>query len=903
MSTIPPLAIRNQAHYAPDTLTEAKKALTEMRESFLPTLLPHLEAQSNSPIHDLPSLIKISEIHEFISELEKLETLFKEIFDVCNRFQTLCAAREGQNRNTALSFSALPDGACNKLYYKLAFILFNPQTPEELLSVLLPSIKNALTIHAEASSKHKEGLVIKGIQIAPLSSAFWKGSNSEFFIKECVIHEDALFNMTQIASWPITAHIEFYHSLTDESLRKKIYSHNDAMKELERDIQIFTQSFAPLGETLNKMVEAFKAGNKFFTSNPESASYAADLAGEAFRLYIASYPDNSRAVVLSLKSTDTSINLGRIHEGLLKKECIDTLTHWIQGVLGNPENKIYLGLKPNTSPEKEKEIKNKYKKTLEIDGVEKSFQLPTQGIKSVLENIHITSPENFQSLLINIPTEYYSIFLKDVVFTYKIETSIIGIFESLSLPEKQTALLLALFANYDKMYDAINTLLLFYLKNNQAIAKQMLSSVPEQQLMTFFKHRDAQFIRRVLVERRQGCSWRILDNLPETILPKFCIISSPSQHSYLATLISELDPKGSNQTLKDLIAKTPLSNREFYETLYQIYIKADYVYRSPLLFSILPREKQEWLFIQIFKGEKESDKAKIAILKILLKEGVNTFCDFFNLLGERTKNEFLTKLFDPQGDQSNLELILEILKLDPTEINRLLSLVEKELLQNFFSAKSAEIFSRVMAIESIETIDKIHALLVEKNQAALFYTPLGLIKCIERKKGDFPHYQTDTETFKHITEKYLKSIPSDTLEILLTEEVAKSEDPKNSLIHECARNKQLKTIFTLLPKEKILSFFELKNYCGATILHVGSQFSTEALELAVNHLADANLTKVLTAVDNRGRNFFHYGIEIFGMRSWFSKFKNLSPIDLSETPDLNGRTPSHEVSDIHNAYF
>ena len=272
-------------------------------------------------------------------------------------------------------------------------------------------------------------------------------------------------------------------------------------------------------------------------------------------------------------------------------------------------------------------------------------------------------------------------------------------------------------------------------------------------------------------------------------------------------------------------------------------------------------------------------------------------------MGERTKNEFLTKLFDPQGDQSNLELILEILKLDPTEINRLLSLVEKELLQNFFSAKSAEIFSRVMAIESIETIDKIHALLVEKNQAALFYTPLGLIKCIERKKGDFPHYQTDTETFKHITEKYLKSIPSDTLEILLTEEVAKSEDPKNSLIHECARNKQLKTIFTLLPKEKILSFFELKNYCGATILHVGSQFSTEALELAVNHLADANLTKVLTAVDNRGRNFFHYGIEIFGMRSWFSKFKNLSPIDLSETPDLNGRTPSHEVSDIHNAYF
>lgn len=477
-------------------------------------------------ITGLGSLIGLAEDEELINEIKTLLILFNQRTDIEARFKELCKAREAQNRDTTFSFSARPEGTCNQLYYNLASILFNPQSPEEFLSVLLPSVTKSLTIRAQPLSKNRNGLVITGLQIASLSAAFWDGSNEHWFIQQCVIHGDFLFNMAQIAYWPIDVHLTFYNSLTDLSLRKKIYGHNDATNELERDIQFLSGHCISLKEMMRQTIAAFKQGGDFFTADASQASYQADLAGQNFREYIESYSEKARHNILSIKSIDRIADLDRVYRGLLNKECVTRLTVWLEEILRNPLNESFLVMKPTSSIKQEREIQEKYKKPIEINGAEKSSLLPDKLIEPQLQQIYVMAPEGLQELLLTISEEYYSIFIKNLNFNYPIENNIEQIFESLGSIKKQASLLIALFENrenrakkvaFQKIFN--NLLICTDSSNNASLLKSFFETLNENSLINFLDD-EAEGLISTLLKCQKSMRTESTERLFQAMPPK-----------------------------------------------------------------------------------------------------------------------------------------------------------------------------------------------------------------------------------------------------------------------------------------------------------------------------------------------------------------------------------------------
>lgn len=60
-------------------------------------------------------------------------------------FKVRCSLREIHTQET-FSFKILPESPANELYWKIAQLLFTPQTMQEMLSILLPSVNTHLQV-------------------------------------------------------------------------------------------------------------------------------------------------------------------------------------------------------------------------------------------------------------------------------------------------------------------------------------------------------------------------------------------------------------------------------------------------------------------------------------------------------------------------------------------------------------------------------------------------------------------------------------------------------------------------------------------------------------------------------------------------------------------------------------
>jgi hypothetical protein len=84
----------------------------------------------NMAPYDYTSLLELvvhSELEEEVSWLtEALAAADDESkeTDLKNQFKARCADRAARNSNSCLAFTAMPQGACNKLYWEMANLLF-----------------------------------------------------------------------------------------------------------------------------------------------------------------------------------------------------------------------------------------------------------------------------------------------------------------------------------------------------------------------------------------------------------------------------------------------------------------------------------------------------------------------------------------------------------------------------------------------------------------------------------------------------------------------------------------------------------------------------------------------------------------------------------------------------------
>lgn len=93
-----------------------------------------------------PSLRDAIAIKELVESCTKLKELMKHPETFKTEFLNYFHQRQNLLANTALSFTALPLGSANQIYWKLVQHLFQPQTLNEMLAIIMPHVKGVRSI-------------------------------------------------------------------------------------------------------------------------------------------------------------------------------------------------------------------------------------------------------------------------------------------------------------------------------------------------------------------------------------------------------------------------------------------------------------------------------------------------------------------------------------------------------------------------------------------------------------------------------------------------------------------------------------------------------------------------------------------------------------------------------------
>lgn len=303
----------------------------DMRE-ILSLLNNHKQLIFKQKMRSIPSnyaqLQQAAILKELTDEIEKLFIIF---FDqnatpesLKNSFQKLCDLRDKQNRSTCLSYTALPEGLCNKLYLDIANILFKPTQLDEIIHLLMPSIKECLTVEisdclspkTESPLNTQAERVQMSLQRMPLdilSSYPFQSS----LLSEVITHDKLIFMFEQIEKFPLAIHHKFYKLLnnTYPEMGKKLYQHNDDLKQLFFDIELIEKSGKTPYEVLTHFAnELIRSGSRYTGSE-----YAAESVIQAclqFRAYLDRLSQEFRDEILALQTTDQKTSLRSIVDNI-----------------------------------------------------------------------------------------------------------------------------------------------------------------------------------------------------------------------------------------------------------------------------------------------------------------------------------------------------------------------------------------------------------------------------------------------------------------------------------------------------------------------------------------------------------------------------------------------------------
>ena len=390
--------------------------------------LPPISTIGNIDVHDYASL-KESIIFDEIKQEEKklVDALMKTggLATFEDEFKAFCQQRAIQNQHTALSFSALPTGDTNRLYWEIAKILFNPKTNQEMLEILLPNIQNVVTIEflcgtglnkrelQQAMREAKPTLEKKPISKVNL------GVLSDNF-SHLVMAGNTLIDITDIADLPLPMQTHIYTALkqTYPDLTEKLYSHNHVLSALEHDIQLLeTQGLTPR-EAFERLIKDLTLGGSRLTGN-EFAGIGAQVAYETFFDYWKTLPNAMQDSLNALSSYPKT--LGQILNDLKTGHCVETAARDLTGILSQHKDTPLLHQLPHLKKEDIQAIEKRYQALLKAgipsEGLDLTFSFPAQLLGKSVRTISLQSSDELITLLLNFSANLYPDLFEHLNFT------------------------------------------------------------------------------------------------------------------------------------------------------------------------------------------------------------------------------------------------------------------------------------------------------------------------------------------------------------------------------------------------------------------------------------------------------------------------------------------------------
>lgn len=379
-------------------------------------------------LHHIPSnyaeLQEAALQKELLNELKKLYQLIEQpdiAEDVLkSQFKLLCKQRENLNQSNYFSYTALPEGLCNQLYFDVLVQLFQPKHFFDVIAILLPSIKARLTVTLsnlliEKNDSNKQNIEERlqiSLNEASLESLSAYPAQLATFT-EIVIDtkRQIIFMLDDIKDLPLHVHQRLFKLLNDDyhEIKEKLYQHNDDYKQLHFDIEFIGSQAVTLNEMLTRFAKRLIHGGTHYT-NKQFADPSAITACSQFQNYLDNLPSDFNKQVMQLSGDNKKYTIQyimEVHFGL-EANCIEQAAEYIKAIQENAKNKEILNQIPYGTKEQINLVKNRYRhQSMKIIGYDNIKTLPLFYLQSLLKYIKIDSVIDYIDLLINIPpTEY-----------------------------------------------------------------------------------------------------------------------------------------------------------------------------------------------------------------------------------------------------------------------------------------------------------------------------------------------------------------------------------------------------------------------------------------------------------------------------------------------------------------
>ncbi|ASQ45638.1 ankyrin repeat domain-containing protein [Legionella clemsonensis] len=344
-------------------------------------------------------------------------------------FKVRCSLRETDTQET-FSFKILPESPANELYWKIAQLVFTPQTTQVMLSILLPSVNTHLQVTIpdelpDTLSKKELRQYHKSWEPQlQTENSLQKFSASPTLKKlnDYLIVENVILDLQDIANLPLRTHSKLQNKLKrlNPALAKTLYDHNTDLASLDADISLFNSAGITPKEAIEQLIQGLWLGSTKFTDSDIATKEATEAVSRFFN-YFEALSQEIQEELKALKY-DADHTLGYILDTKIKQgECVEESAVYLQAFLRvNDKNKL-LHVSPKMSEEELNRLEKKYnfkpsssRPILNVQKEDLKIPLPPQLIKQALERMTLT-PENLIALIINFPPSFYEMLWQSIV--------------------------------------------------------------------------------------------------------------------------------------------------------------------------------------------------------------------------------------------------------------------------------------------------------------------------------------------------------------------------------------------------------------------------------------------------------------------------------------------------------
>ncbi|KGP62888.1 hypothetical protein EP47_07750 [Legionella norrlandica] len=477
--------------------------LSEEEQQFIELVLQQfqqfLESYEPTPITNYASLKDAVAIKELVESCMKLKELMKHPETFKTEFLNYFHQRKKLLANTSLSFTALPLGSANQIYWELVQHLFQPKTLNEMLAIIMPHVKGVRSIGVKEqvpSYMSIDDFVQTPpffIQEQSLAEHPLAQNSCPYHLGSYVILDDYLFFLEEIASLPFHYHQQIYILLKEQypELAAKIYSHNHEWEVLEQDILLsFGQSPR---EALSALCKGLILGGERITGQLY-AGESAQQSCKRFTIYWNHLSSEFKQQLNQLQDAHGAPLSEILHVLLERGGCVETAAAQLKSLLDRAENAELLDIACHIQPEAKAAIALKYSpernpQGIFTDGHEVIDTLPEPYLSKSLAQINLHSLDDFLSVLIKFPTNFYATLLSSIQFKDA------SIFEKLALlteehilsPEQSSALSNAI----ENHLLNINAVLIYAIATGQStLFEKKLTALPPDEAKKVLETRD-----------------------------------------------------------------------------------------------------------------------------------------------------------------------------------------------------------------------------------------------------------------------------------------------------------------------------------------------------------------------------------------------------------------------------